>query len=461
MQTLPLISHQSLDATLAWQGGAAISVEKFLADVDYLANLLPSGQHILNVCRDRYHFTVGLAAAIITYKISVLPPTHTPEMLRQMQFFADDVFCLHDNPDCNIDLPRMLYPAMPETQTKRLAIPQIDVQQLTAIVFTSGSTGAPIPHAKYWGGLVRNVQAQAERLGLLTNTVYNIVGTIPPQHMYGLESTVLLPLQTGNSLNGAQPFYPADIVSEIEAIPAPRILVSTPLHLRLLLDAEPKLATLALTLSATAPLSVSLAVKLEGKLKAPLIEIYGSTETGQIATRRTTHSEVWQLLPKVRLTQRGEQTWAEGGHVETAAVLNDLIEITHVNHFLLHGRTQDLINIAGKRNSLTSLNHHLNAIEGVIDGAFYMPDEQSHDHVTRLCACVVAPNLTSASLLAALRLQIDPVFLPRPLLFMENLPRNSTGKLPRETLKKLFAESLNSASKNKDLSNKDLSYTQA
>ncbi|WP_020167567.1 MULTISPECIES: AMP-binding protein [Methylotenera] len=459
MQNHPLITHKSLDSTIAWRNGAAISVEKFLTDVDSLATLLPAGKYILNVCRDRYHFTVGLAAAIISSKISVLPPTHTPEMLRQLQIFAPDVFCLHDNPDCDIALPRISYPIMPECavkqSAKKLAIPQINAQQLIAIVFTSGSTGAPIPHQKTWGGLVRNVQAQAARLGLTADADYSIVGTIPPQHMYGFESTILLPLQTGNALSCAQPFYPADITDALASIPAPRMLVSTPLHLRLLLDAELNLPELALTLSATAPLSTALAHKIEDTLKTPLIEIYGSTETGQIATRRTTHSGAWQLLPKINLTQRDEQTWAEGGHIECATALNDVIELTDTEHFLLHGRTQDLINIAGKRSSLANLNHHLNNIEGVIDGAFFMPDEHSHDHVTRLSACVVAPGLTASKLLAALRSKIDPVFLPRPLLFVECLPRNATGKLPREALKKLFAVSVN-----KDLNNKNFSDAQ-
>ena len=98
----------------------------------------------------------------------------------------------------------------------------------------------------------------------------------------------------------------------------------------------------------------------------------------------------------------------------------------------------DLINIAGKRHSLASLNHLLNAIAGVVDGAFYMPDETSPDHITRLAACVVAPGMDAPQLLAALREHIDPVFLPRPLLFVEALPRNSTGKLPRAALQELF-----------------------
>jgi len=443
MRTLPLVTHTSLDKIVAWRKGTAISVEKFLADVAYLAALLPPTRHVLNVCRDRYHFTVGLAAAIIGNKVSLLPPTHTPEMVQQLKAFSADLFCLHDNDDCDISLPQLRYPVMPECSFERyaenLTVPQIEAQQMVAIVFTSGSTGAPIPHSKSWGSLVQNVKAQAERLGLLTGSNYSIVGTIPPQHMYGFESTVLLPLQSSNALSSVQPFYPADICSTLDTIASPRILVSTPLHLRLLLESKLKVPELALVLSATAPLSTPLAHKVEENCKASLLEIYGSTETGQIATRRTTQAAEWQLLPEVRLTQQGEHIWAEGGHVEIPVPLNDIIETGGPEHFLLHGRMQDLINIAGKRSSLANLNHHLSTIEGVIDGAFFMPDEVSHDHVTRLSACVVAPSLTASALLAALRIRLDPVFLPRPLLFVESLPRNSMGKLPRDALQKLIA----------------------
>ena len=84
--------------------------------------------------------------------------------------------------------------------------------------------------------------------------------------------------------------------------------------------------------------------------------------------------------------QRGTEVGAEGGHVEIAVSLNDVIEPLENDRFLLQGRMQDIINIAGKRSSLANLNHHLNSIDGVIDGAFFMPEELSHDHVTRLCS---------------------------------------------------------------------------
>lgn len=437
MNSFPLVSHSSLAQTLAWSAGEPITVEKFLADVAALAKLFPAGQHILNVCHDRYRFTVGLAAAIVTGKVSLLPPTHTPEMVQQLRTFYADVFCLHDREPCAIALPQLRYPVLSCGDGRPVAIPRIDSSQRIAVVFTSGSTGAPVPHPKTWGLLVRNVRAQAVQLGLVNDVSQIVVGTVPPQHMYGFESTVLLPLQSGNALSSAQPFYPADICGALDAVPAPRVLVSTPLHLRLLLDAGLALPPVALVLSATAPLSAPLAKKVEAGFDAPLLEIYGSTETGQIATRRTTQTPEWQLFPDVRLIQCDEEIWAEGGHVERPVVLNDKIETMADGHFLLHGRLQDLVNIAGKRSSLASLNHHLTAIDGVVDGAFYLPDETSHDHVTRLSACVVAPGLSVQAIMAALRQCIDPVFLPRPLLVVDALPRNSTGKLPREALKQL------------------------
>ena len=444
MQKLPLISHASLDNIIAWRKKTAITAGQFLADVAALVQVLPANQYILNVCRDRYHFAVGFAAALLSNKVSLLPPTHTVEMVQQLQTFAADVFCLHDNDDCDIALPKLRYPTNSSSPATSTEIPLIDAQQVAAIVFTSGSTGTPVPHVKSWGSLTRNVQAQAERLGLNQGTPYTLVGTIPPQHMYGFESTVLLPLQSGNALHSSQPFYPEDIADILSQTEGDRILVSTPLHLRLLLDAELSLPAISLVLSATAPLSEALAYKTEAALHAPLFEIYGSTETGQIATRCTTQTDEWQLMPNVRLKRVDDKFWAEGGHIEIPAPLNDVIEPTANGRFLLQGRMQDIINIAGKRNSLASLNHHLTSIDGVVDGAFFMPEELSHDHVTRLSACVVAPTLTAAQILTELRKRIDPVFLPRPLLFAESLPRNSTGKLPRQALQNLISELLQS-----------------
>lgn len=444
MSSLPLVSHISPDSIIAWRADGAVTLRQFLAEVGELAVQLPAGSHLLNLCGDRYRFSVGLAAAIVSGKVSLLPSAHTAEVVRQIKKFVPDVFCLTDSDPCTVDLPRLRYPVMGINPPGAFAIPQIEATQRIAVVFTSGSTGAPQPHPKTWGALVSSVQAEALRLGLPRNCT--IVGTVPPQHMYGFESTLLMAWHSGNALSHAQPFYPADICQALAAVPAPRVLVSSPVHLRALLEAGLALPEIAGVISATAPLSAQLAQDIEARCNAPLMEIYGSTETGQIATRRPTQSAEWQLFSGIKLIVEGDCVRACGGHIEAPIAMNDRIEPLTDEHFLLHGRIADLVNIAGKRHSLASLNHLLNTLPGVVDGAFYMPDETSPDHVTRLAACVVAPGLDAPQLLAALREHLDPVFLPRPLLFVDALPRNSTGKLPRVALQALFQTSRSAAS---------------
>jgi acyl-coenzyme A synthetase/AMP-(fatty) acid ligase len=138
-------------------------------------------------------------------------------------------------------------------------------------------------------------------------------------------------------------------------------------------------------------------------------------------------------LPGVVLLAKERGTWVSGGHIEKEALLEDVIELLGQDSFLLHGRTSDLVNIAGKRTSLAALNYHLNSIDGVRDGAFVMPEDEDGT-VTRLMAFVVAPGIDGESVLAALRQRIDTAFLPRPLCFVDFLPRNETGKLPRVAL---------------------------
>ncbi|MDF6450752.1 hypothetical protein NMT55_24710, partial [Escherichia coli] len=145
---------------------------------------------------------------------------------------------------------------------------------------------------------------------------------------------------------------------------------------------EAALPSASLVLSATAPLSEALAREAETRLPAPLLEIYGSTETGQIATRRTAQETAWHLYPGVRMESRagtpedeGPTVWVYGEHVETPVPMGDAIELIDDTHFLLPGRKADLINIAGKRASLADLNHQLSALAGVVGGVFYMPND--------------------------------------------------------------------------------------
>jgi len=449
----PLIDYPDLDRIMVYRPHARITAGRFLAEARYLAGQLGSAAHVLNLCQDRYHFMVGLAAAILAGKISLLPSTHTDDTLRQLFETFPDTICLHDLPDWPHVYPQIAYPVDGvETAVDAPAqtIPRIDSAQPVAYVFTSGSTGHPVPHVKSWGKLVLNSRTAAKTLGIYADPV-SIVGTVPPQHMFGFESTVLLCLQGRCPLWSGKPFYPADIVAALAEMPEPRMLVSTPFHLESLLDSGMSIPPVAQLLLATAPLTPALAEQAEQRLNAPLREIYGCTETGQIAIRRPNESPAWALFPGITLEadhSDGETGLyrARGGHIELPIVLADRLDVRADGRFLLLGRLADQVNIAGKRSSIGFLTAQIKAIPGVTDGVFFLPEARAGQAISRLCALVVAPQLTQAEIMLALRERLDPVFLPRPLILVDALPYNDTGKLPRALLQALldrYRESLN------------------
>ena len=438
MNRIALSAHRSPDAIVAYRRQGPVSVAQFLADIHYLAALLPPAGSVFNACEDRYRFMVGFAAALVAGKVSLLPASHTPETLRHLRDFAADLICLHDGQGEDVDLPRLRYPERTVAPDSRLAMPEIGAETTAAYLFTSGSTGTPVPHRRSWGSMAANGRAEAERLGTLARG-HAIVGTVPAQHSYGFESTVLLSLHGNCAAWSGRPFYPADIAAALAAVPRPRLLVTTPFHLRALLDSGVDVPPVDLLLSATAPLSAALAAEAETRLGAPLIEIYGCTESGQLASRRTRDAEPWQALAGVRIEQRDGIAVASGGYVEGRVPLGDYLDLHADGRFELIGRHADMINIAGKRSSLAYLDCQLHAIAGVVDGCFFMPAAVgAAEDITRPCAFVVAPTLTPAGILDALRARVDAVFMPRPLILLERLPRNATGKLPRAELQILL-----------------------
>lgn len=475
MPAIALVSHASPDDVIAYRMGQAVTVRRFLADVARLAALLPAGGHVLNLCGDRYRFMVGLCAALVGGKPSLLPPTLNPHTLAALCAGAADTVCLYDDEALATEalaatgLPRLAYPAEMAACSAGLGepgepgeapaaavpaaplIPLIPAERIMAYIFTSGSSGLPVPHAKTWGQMVRLARASAARLGLDDGRRHVLVGTVPPQHMFGFECTVMLALQAGLALQAAPVFYPADIRAALAAAPRPRVLVTSPPHLRAVLASGISLPRADLLLSATAALPAALAHEAEHGFGAPLLEIYGSTETGQIAVRASARDTAWTLLPGIDLDWRapaageeedGPVAWASGGHVGQAVPMGDLLERLDARRFLLHGRRADLVNIAGKRSSLAYLNHQLTAIEGVQDGCFFLPEPAPGAGAARLVALAVAPGLDSGRLRRALRERIDPAFMPRSVLLVDSLPRNATGKLPRDQLAPLVARLL-------------------
>ena len=440
--TLPLFVQADLARTLIWNHGRAISAGEFLTEVQALALLLPQARHAVNLCEDRYRFLVSFCAAVVAGQTNLLPSSRAPQAIDEVMRGHAGCYALSD---------RALDPAPPrlfvlpasggkvENNTCITApqIPRIAADQIVAIAFTSGSTGAPKANRKTWASVCASSALNCTTLNSVA-AVPNILATVPAQHMYGLELSVLLPLRSCAAIHSGHPLFPADVAQALAEMPAPRVLVTTPFHLRALLEDRTALPPLAAITSATAPLDAELAALAERRYATTVIELFGSTETCVIAQRRTARGDAWSLYPDIDLHPQPGGTLASAPHFAEAVLLQDIVELLPARQFNLRGRNSDLLDIAGKRASLADLTRRLLAIPGVLDGVVFQldagTDAAEKSGVRRLAALAVAPTLSNAQILAGLREAVDPVFLPRPLRRVAALPRNATGKLPREAL---------------------------
>ena len=439
MNRAALLGPYHADTVLAWENGRSITYSHFLSDVGALAELLPEQSTVMNLAADRYRFLVGFAAALVRGQTTLLPPSRATGALAQIARAHGVGYCLVDGTEQVDQLPSYQIPKGTGKPNYSVKVPQISIDHPALVAFTSGSTGSPHPHSKTWGSLVAIARATGTRLGLTMSEQMTVVATVPHQHMYGLETSMMLPLQHGMAFHVGRPLFPEDVRVALADVPSPRMLVTTPLHIRACVTAGSRLPHVECILSATAPLPRSLAQQAETAFQTRIYEVYGFTEAGSVATRRTVSENSWRVLDDITLLQGSVGCFLHAPYMREPIPFPDLVSLQGPQRFELHGRGTDLVNIGGRRGSLRDLNQKLNEIEGVQDGVFFLPDETGSS-VTRLIAFVVAPGKAATHILSALRTVIDPLFLPRPLHVVPALPRNETGKLTREALLALLHE---------------------
>ena len=420
-------------AALFQSAEGVITARDFLAAAARLAAALPAGGMVLNLCEDRLSFALGFAAAMIAGCESALSSDRSPARVRELAARLGTAAILSERPasaapcpTITVDPSALLASTNPAGEW---ANPEFAGEMPAATVFTSGSTGEPVAHRKRWGALHARSHAAAMRFGLAAEAPVSLVGTVPPQHMYGFETTVLLALHCPVTSWCGPTFFPHDIAAALAAMPAPRLLVTTPLQLRALLDAGLTLPPLALVISATAPLATDLAARAEACWQTRVAEIFGATEAGSIASRITTAGEIWEAYPGLQFTADEEGVVSVAAPFAEPVALADALELLAPGRFRLLGRRSDVIKLGGKRASLAALTRILTAIEGVEDGVFVAPGDLDAEPTARLLAFVVAPGREPAAILAALRREIDPIFLPRRVIPVPRLPRNEFGKL--------------------------------
>ncbi len=439
----PFLDPFDPDAVLFWSRQGPVTAGQVLSRAAGLAERLPDRPLAANYCGDRARFGVALLAIWMRGQTAAFPADRSERSHNLLTRDSAELYCLIDD-----DLPfaGATSVMVEDDHARTVENPgrsAITPDHPAVKVFTSGSTGKPSVNEKTWGMLVAGGKFIPPMIDIDRFERPAVVATVPSQHMYGFELSIMNVLQGGASAHVERPIYPADIARCLEEVPPPRVLTTTPVHLRALVESAVPLPAVDQVVSATAPLSTKLAAAAEERLGAPVWEIYGFTEAGSVAGRRTTATQDWRLRADFSAVDEDGQQYVGWSAFDRRIPFPDLVEVLDSHRVRLHGRAQDTVNIAGKRASLAGLSALLQEIDGVEDGAVWLPaEDQGVGKVARLVAFVVAPGQTGEAIRQEFRKRTDPVFVPRKVFLVDSLGRNATGKLPQKSLHGLAARYL-------------------
>jgi len=401
---------------------------------------------VLNLCEDRYHFLVAFTASMLEGRSTIMPANRSEAEWVRLISVNPGVHKITDliiEPICQLKNNSSVNAMAERSVQKHFSWSWHLIAQdlIVAELYTSGSTGVPVAHTKTWGQLVNAAQQISARLGfnLAENSApqISIVATVPPQHMFGFELSIVLPLVCGVCIYHEQPFYPLDIQRAINEMPVPGVLVTTPIHLKACTTLQQGWEGLERVISATSSLSQTLAAQVEDVLNTKVEEIYGCSEAGAIGTRRVTKNSVWELLPGYTLNVVNGDAQLRTPVLSTPLALPDRLDVVSDVCFNLVGRISDMIKIGGKRGSLADITARIKTLEGVEDAAVIKCQQSSDNKRARLAALLVveegsqggSEKIFKERIRNALLKEIDSVFIPRIIYRVQALPYNATGKL--------------------------------
>jgi len=437
-ELLPLLTRDP-DDVIAIHNDRQVTCREFLHQARTLADAIPDVSLSVNLCEDRFLFMLAFAAVVIRGQANVLLPSRQPAAITEALGEISDRCILHDGEFASIGTPAIDVRACHENiDIDDEPVPTIPADQLSAVVFTSGSTGASTRIEKSWKTLVDGTSINARYALNGIDSATGVIATVPPWHMYGLEYTILLPLFNNVRVYAGNTLFPGDILNGLNRTDVDRILVSTPLHLRAIARSGLAFPPVERVLCATAPLSQSLATEVSALLQSEVCEFYGCSEAGCLACRNPVSTANWEFFEEFTIDASEELVRIEADHLPEPVTLVDQIEFLDDGGFILQGRGADIVKIGGKRGSIAELTERLLTVDGVVDAIVFKPQADG-ERETRLSALVVCPQRDIKDIRREFIRLIDPVFVPRPMRAVDALPRNRTGKLRQSDLLKLVA----------------------
>ncbi len=307
-------------------------------------------------------------------------------------------------------------------------------------LFTGGSTGTPQLWSKTADNLLGEALFIARHHGITKED--RIAATISSCHIYGLLYSVILPLVCGSAVVAKTPVFPDEISKKLDEEQA-SVLISVPAHFRALRDKPLNNSVLRLAFSSAGRLEKDDNDTFCQANNLGITEIYGSTETGGIATRNRFHGEHffsilpgvdWQIGTGERLQVHSpflspELPRDKAGYFQTA----DRVQNQGKNRFSLLGRVDAIAKVAGKRVDMEEIRFYISQLPEVRDClVLALPDSGSRGN--RIVAIIESDSSSPEFIRKHLGQCLEPYALPKVLKLVIQMPMKANGKYDRAAI---------------------------
>jgi len=312
-------------------------------------------------------------------------------------------------------------------------------------IFTGGSTGAPQIWSKTADNLFQEGLFLARRFRVTGRDA--IMATIPPYHIYGLLFSVVLPLVSSATVINETPSFPGDIkrVAEKEQI---TLLAGVPAHYRVLRDVKIQ-SPLRLAFSSAGmldPADNEAFCRVNKKDMAGVVEVYGSTETGGIATRnRSKGEENFTPFPTIDWKIIGDRMLVRSPYISPELPIdndryymtNDRVEARGTKEFSLKGRADTITKVGGKRVDLEEIRQLIKKEAGVSDCAVLaLPEAGGREY--QIGALIEGRSVNIDTVRKTLSDTLEPYAIPRRFRVVDHIPVKKNGKYDWATIVQLI-----------------------
>lgn len=338
---------------------------------------------------------------------------------------------------------------------------------LAALLYTSGTTGHPKGAMLTHGNFLHNVASCVEALKVQEDE--RVIVALPQFHSFMFTVGTLLPMLCGGGILLLKTLHPFKQVLEDIARHRGTILPAVPSFYRALL-AVPEFGKLPLRLciSGGAPLPVEVFNEFTRRFPFPLREGYGPTESSPVATVNPIYGvnkpgSIGKPIPNVELSIRDEagdelpvgetgEICIRGGNVmrgywnqpdETAKVLRggwlytgDVGRCDADGYFFITDRKKDMLLVNGINVYPREIEEIIYQFPGVKEAAVVgMPDPRKGEQPVAFVSPVEGQTLDERALLQFVRGKLADYKVPKHVVFMPVLPRNTTGKILKTALR--------------------------